>query len=502
MPASSKLLHPAMGLACWAVGGLALLQMDGALALANLAMALVITSVIATLWLPLWLTLACSGLAVLAFNWTFVPPRHTFVVDGAQNAVLLGAMWAVTWIVAALVARQRTAAGNAQRHARQAEQLRRFVEQLVVSTGAGTEGEVLRAALRELTGDDALLLLLPRGDESTFRLIGQPDENESAGLWHCARQGNAFGPHTGRDEGQPGWYLPLKGQEKRFGAVLLQGTEPASHDTLAQAQALCDQFALTLERTASVSEAALAREQTALQHITSTMLAALSHDYRTPLATILGAASSLNEQHDKLSPIQRQRLALTIEQEALQLSRLTDNALQLARLGTPGVQLQLDWELADDVVGVLMRNARQRGTAHRLRTRVEAGVTLIRCDAVLLLQLLENLVDNALKYSPPEALVELVVRRKARQIVFAVRDRGEGVPLAWRERIFDTFQRGPAGETADTARRGVGVGLAACRAIAEAHGGKLRYRARAHGGSSFEFWLPEITPPEAPVGEA
>ena len=136
----------------------------------------------------------------------------------------------------------------------------------------------------------------------------------------------------------------------------------------------------------------------------------------------------------------------------------------------------------------------------RSQTRVEPGLPLIRCDAVLMLQMLDNLLDNALKYSRSDTPVELVLCRQAGHVVFAVRDRGDGVPLEWQERIFEMFQRGPSapgGSMPDApSRRGAGVGLAVCRAIAQAHGGALRYRPRAHGGASFEFWLPESTPPD------
>jgi two-component system sensor histidine kinase KdpD len=239
------------------------------------------------------------------------------------------------------------------------------------------------------------------------------------------------------------------------------------------------------------------------------LLAAISHDYRTPLAAILGAASSLREQGERLAIEQRQRLAQTIIDQTVQLSRLTDNTLQLARLDRPGVSLQLDWESAEEIVGTVLRRARLHDVERRVRARLEPGLPLVRCDALLLSQMLQNLVENALKYSAPPAPVELLVRRQAGQIVFAVRDRGPGVAPAWRERIFEVFQRGEAqvfGLDAD-ARRGAGVGLAVCRAIARAHGGELKVRPRAHGGSSFECWLPEAVPPaierdEGSVGAA
>ena len=149
-----------------------------------------------------------------------------------------------------------------------------------------------------------------------------------------------------------------------------------------------------------------------------------------------------------------------------------------------------------------MRRVRQRDPGQHepnqgLRARVEPELPLLRCDALLLVQLIDNLVDNALKYGGG-APVEIVARRISAHLVLAVRDRGPGVPVALRERIFETFQRGAPvpGDNQAPARRGAGLGLAVCRAIARAHGGELRLRPRSHGGTAFELWLPEQQAPQ------
>jgi two-component system, OmpR family, sensor histidine kinase KdpD len=168
------------------------------------------------------------------------------------------------------------------------------------------------------------------------------------------------------------------------------------------------------------------------------------------------------------------------------------------RLDAPGVQLHLDWESPDELAGVAIDRARKHhDPERRIKVWAEPGLPLVRCDAVLFSQMLENLIDNALKYSDPPAPVELTVRRHGQHIVFAVRDSGPGIEPQWREKIFDVFQRGDwrSGSSNSAAQRGAGVGLAVCRSIALAHGGDLKLRPRSHGGSSFEFWLPEAEAP-------
>jgi two-component system sensor histidine kinase KdpD len=343
----------------------------------------------------------------------------------------------------------------------------------------------------------ALLVLrdgLPeRNDPEAAVLLGQADADGQAGLWHALRQGHALGPGTGRHEQLDRWYLPMRGRAASLGAAMLP-LPVAGRDlpaTRLHAQSLCDQMGLALQRRLAAHAERDAREQAQLQSVRNALLAAISHDFRTPLATILGAASSLQDQSDRLSIEQRQRLASTIADEARQLSRLTDNTLQLARL---------DWESAEEIVGTVLRRARQRmpggDPQRRVRARLEPGLPLIRCDALLLTQLLDNLVDNALKYSPEGEPIEILVRRLGNEIVLSVRDRGPGVPPAWRERIFEVFQRGEGGPSDTGSRPGAGVGLAVCRAIARAHGGELRLRARGHGGCSFECHLPAAEPPD------
>ncbi|MDL2337067.1 MAG: DUF4118 domain-containing protein [Pseudomonadota bacterium] len=492
----------------WAAAGLLMGWLDGRIDVANLAMLLVMASALAALWLPPIPSMLACAAAVLAFNVAFVPPRGTFSVDLHQHAVLLVTMLAVGWIVALLMARQRQLAARERLHALRAEQLQGLGEVLRNADDPRSQGPQLGDALSSLTGTRATLLMVSSAPSEPSEvpahvLLGEATPDEQAGLWLSLRQSRALGPGTGRHDEQPHWYLPMRGRQSSFGAALLPlAGLPADAETVrAHAQALCDQMGVAIERAIGAQAAAAAREEAQGQRLRNTLLAAISHDYRTPLATILGAATSLHDQADRLSAEQRRRLATTIADEAGRLARLTDNTLQLARLDTPGLSLQLDWESAEEIVGTVLRRARQLDTTPRVKARLEPGLPLLRCDAVLMVQLLDNLVYNAVKYGDSTAPVEIVVRRIADRVVFAVRDRGPGIAPAWRERVFDVFQRvDPAVHGAVSfdapSRHGAGVGLALCRAIARAHGGELTLRQRSHGGSSFECSLAVVAPPE------
>jgi two-component system sensor histidine kinase KdpD len=510
----------------WALAWLAMALLDGRVDLANLAMVLVLAAALSALWLPAWASLTAGVAAVLAFNWVFVPPRGTFSVDLRQHALLLGAMLVVNTIVTALVARLRASARQAVAQAARAEQLRNWGERLRDEADPAVHLGALRELLQAAAGVPAAVIALPppaatpppghAAPELPLGALkaGEADADQAAGLRLCLREGRALGQGTGRYEDQPDLYLPLRGRQACFGAVVLCGigeAGPARRDAelRAQLQALCDQMGQALQRAQAAAAERAARELAQQQGVRNALLAAISHDFRTPLATILGAASALEEQADRHDAAQRRRLAHGIVEEAGRLSRLTDNTLQLARLDAPGVALRCDWESAEEVVGAALRHARQRSASQRVRARLEPGLPLLWCDAMLVSQLLDNLVDNALKYSAEDAPVEILVRRAGAQLLLAVRDRGPGIAPAWRERVFEVFHRGAppqeaplarAGEAPDR-RPGAGIGLAVCRAIAQAHGGELRLRARGHGGCAFECLLPLRDPPPGPPGE-
>lgn len=484
--------------AVWVTGWAAMCALDGAVDVANLALVLVLTSAIASLWWPAWASAITAVAAVLAFNWAFVPPRHAFTVDLRQHALLLIALLLVSWIISGLMIRQRNLGAAAQRSAQREQRLRQWGDALRDSDDPLTHATALCGLLEKLADAPAALLLQPRGSASPDRLfVGVPGADQRVGLSLCARENRALGPGSGRYEEQPDVYLPLRGRGSAWGAVVMVGVGRAMGIAdIAHAQALCDQLGQALQRDETARREQEARDQAHDQGVRNALLAAVSHDYRTPLATILSAASSLADQGDRLRPEQRMRLATAIGDEARRLARLTANTLQLARLDAPGVQLRCDWESAEEIVGTALRHLRRRGDGGPVHARVEPGLPLLWCDAILLSQLLDNLVDNALKYGPPDGPVEIVVARRDTQVLLAVQDRGPGIAPAWRDKVFQAFQRGET--PAVDGGTGAGVGLAVCRAIARAHGGEVTVRSRRRGGASFECWLPLRSAPAVP----
>lgn len=505
---TNTLTRTILAMLAWAMGWAAMVGLEGRLDLANLAVLLVLISALSALWLPGWTSMVVSAVAVLAFNWFFVPPKFAFTVDLHQNALLLAALLLVNWIIAGLVIRQRRLAEAARTVAAREARLRQWGDTLRDASDPAAHAAALRTALQEATGNAvvvAVLRALGSPPENTAALqVGEPNDEQRVGLALCVRDGHALGSGSGRYDELPDVYLPLRGRGVTLGAALIIGLahHPQKHELRPHLQALCDQMGSALHRSLMAAQEQQARDQAQLQASRNALLAAISHDYRTPLATIMGAASALQEQGERMDGAQRQLLASGIVEESERLARLTDNTLQLARLDAPTVQLRCDWESAEEIVGAVLRRVRRRPAGARVHAWVEPDLPLLWCDAMLVSQLLDNLLDNGLKYSPADAAVELHATRDAEHLVLAVTDRGPGIAPAWREKVFEVFQRGNAGPSASQADagRGAGVGLAVCRAIARAHQGELLLRPRAEGGCRFECRLPlrgEGPPPQS-----
>ncbi|MCE3251679.1 MAG: histidine kinase [Cellvibrio sp.] len=514
LTSSRHLTRYSIGLAIWLLGWCLLLLLDTHLDLASLSLILVLASAIASLWLPVSVTLLASVIALMAFNWAFVPPRGTFAIDLHQHTVLLLAMLMVNMIIAGLMVFLREQSRRAFTYAHAAEELRTWSDKLRDASEPIQLLDDLYRALERLSGGKvnhhpvALVTLNdqlpPDNIASSLDKFGTVTADQEDALWHCLRSGQPLGPGTGHYQELDALYLPLRGRSLTSGAAMIAGI--ASLDefpAINQAQALCDQMGVALERHRIQQQERQSRDQVQAQTVRNTLLAAISHDYRTPLATIMGAASSLDQQSGRLSDTQRQQLARSIVDEADRLRRLTSNVLQLARLDAIGSNIQGDWESAEEIVGSVMRRMRNHDPHLRLSASLEANLPLLWGDSLLLSQLLENLIDNSLKYSPPESPVNVVAyldktQRDKHQLILAVRDQGTGIAAADYEQIFEVFQRGDHRQSGGVG--GTGIGLALCRAIAHAHGGELEFHATA-AGASFECHLPLRAQPANPESD-
>lgn len=482
-----------LGAFIWMLGWIAVYTLDGHLDVSNLAMLLVLTSALASVCFPWRMSISLAVAFVLVFDWFFIPPRGTFTVDIHQHALMLFVMLVVNIIIVSLVAVKRAQSELAERHAREADILRQWSDALLESTAPQEHLAELQYLLENLSGKKVSLLVLkndlPEQDDiQQVSLLGETSIEQRHALWYCLRNNQQLGRGTGRFDMFSDVYLPLRARGYALGAALLSNFAEHEVSTRIHLQAICDQFGNALERYRSHQQELTAREHAQAQLVRNNLLAAISHDYRTPLATIMGAASSLNEQTEKLDAAQHHQLAQRIYDEAERLNLMTNNILQFARLDAEK-RIKCDWQSAEEILADLMRRWRGRNLGHRLQIQLQPQLPLLWCDAVLIGQLLENLVDNALKYSPPDSPVSIDVHLENHLCLFSVSDKGQGIDSRWHHTIFEPFQRGPIDQHG-TPTVGAGVGLALCRAIARAHGGDVSLLCPADGGSCFSLQLP------------
>jgi two-component system sensor histidine kinase KdpD len=266
-------------------------------------------------------------------------------------------------------------------------------------------------------------------------------------------------------------------------------------------QQACDLLGLDIERAQTLRLAQQAKDDAQSQSLRNTLLTSISHDYRTPLANLMGAASVIHDQAARLSTDKVAALAQTVIDEAQHLNRMTTNTLQLARLDAAPLQIKKDWESLQEILGSVLTKTRLRHPQREMMVMVPEGLPLIHCDAILLVQLFDNLIENAIKYSPDDTPIDIQVQTKPNALEVRVMDQGAGIADAWKDKVFQAFER----VHADTAqadatdatqlRRGMGVGLAVCNAIAKVHDAKLWVEDRAPHGAVMCLQLPVLKQP-------
>ena len=415
--------------------------------------------------------------SVLAFNFFFTEPYHTFVVNNSEYIVTFIVMLVVTLVTNALVLRLRRQMALLKTRQNRADTLLRLSRAL---TQAGGSAAMLTTAERELSE------VFGR----TVRIVRQTEELSGADEQAVARwvmdHGKPAGAGTDTLPGARGVYYPLNGSESTLGVVALSSpfSGALSHDQKALLEAVSVLISVSIER-----EELFARTQNVLiqaehDRTQNALLRAVSHDLRTPLATIVGAAGALKSKPDEATTTM---LIENIEQEGEWLHTVVENLLQLTRLDQPLPKLAYTRETVDDIVSSAVSHMQNRGIKGRLKIEPPAEVVSIDVDAALVQQVLVNVLDNAVKYSERDTPIELAVRVLADGMIrFDVADRGKGFPVEERSRLFDLFYRGKNA----TSSRGTGLGLAICKAVVTAHGGSIRIDNREGGGCVVSFTLP------------
>jgi two-component system sensor histidine kinase KdpD len=465
----------------------------------NLVMLYLAGVVAAAVFLGRGPAVLAAGLSVLAFDYFFVQPRFSFSVADTEYLLTFTGLFVVGLVISSLAARSREQAEAARRREAQAVVLYELSRDLAAAAGLDDILDVVVQHIGATFSREAVILLRagdavePRSLRPGFVL----DENELAVAAWTLKQGVAAGRGTDTLPAASARYIPLKTARGVIGVLGVRPVEPDSYLTPEQRrllEAFASQAALGIERAQLADQASRAQLLQATEELQRALLNSISHDLRTPLVSITGTLTSLEEDGACLDePAQRSMITMARE-EAERLNRLVGNLLDMTRIEAGA--LRTSQELCDiqEVISAALDRLGSRLEGRQVT--VDAPPLLAPMDFVLMLQVLANLLDNALKYSPPAAPIEIRAQVSGSRLEIAVLDRGGGVPSDDLSRIFDKFYRVHRPEGVG----GTGLGLAICKGIVEAHRGRIWAENRAGGGLIVSVSLP--CEPAAPTSAA
>ena len=441
-----------------------------------------------------------SILSVLTFDVLFVPPRLSFAVADTQYLFTLCVMLAVALVISNLTARVRDQAEAARARERRTAAL------YAVSRACASAGEtydVVQTAGQRVAEvfESEVAVFLPHRDGRLTPALAEhapfaSDQKELAVAQWAFDHGERAGLGTSTLPGSVAIYLPLLVSK---GAVGVLGVRPGGDgkpfdsERLHLLEAFANQVALAVERTNLAAEAQAAELQAETERMRSALLASVSHDLRTPLAAIGGASSTLLRGEGSLPDASRRELLQSINEEAERLNRFIANLLDMTRLEAGAITVRKEWQPVEEVIGAALGQLDAGLAGREVRTHVPESLPLVPLDTALVVQALDNLLENAVKYTPVGSPLEIGARLENDWLVLEVSDRGPGIAEGEEGRVFDKFYRLPNG----SAQPGAGLGLAICKAIAAAHGGAARVANRPGGDAVFSLRLPlGGTPPE------
>ena len=449
----------------------------------------------------LWPSVAAVIACVLAYNFFFLPPLYTFTVADPRNIVALLFFGVAALVASRLASRLREQTLAARTRARTTEELYGFSRKIAAIASLD---DLLWASTYQVASmlHLSVVVLLPEGEALAVRAGYPPedalDEADLAAATLCFSNDKPAGRGSDTLPGTRRLFVPLATARGPVGVLGLDAgpDAPADHSLLGPGQrrlldALADQIAVAIERIRLAEEVTEAQHRAETERLRSALLTSLSHDLRTPLAAILGAATGLETYGASLPPEERAGLLSTIREEAERLGQFVANLLDMTRLEAGAIAARREPVELDEAIGSALRRAGRVLGRHRVVTDVPGVLPALDLDPVLFEQVLLNLLDNAAKYSPEGGAITLRARAVADAVELAIEDEGPGIPADIMPRIFEKFVRA---EGADRRRAGTGLGLAICHGFLTAMGASIRAANREdRSGAVFTLTLPVRT---------
>lgn len=439
--------------------------------------------------------------SVLLFDFCFVRPFFSFAVGDAQYLLMFSVMLTIGLLISALTARIQQQLKLSQQQERRTAALFRLTRQLSELIGSEFLIQTAGRQLVEIFASEVVIYLCGKSSEFELRFgadtsISSIPVNAVVAQW-VAEHNQLAGAGTDTLPNGTALFVPMLGSQRTVGTI---GVKPSAANQFLdpEQQRLLETcaslVALAIERDISVLEVQQAQVQVETEQLRNSLLSSVSHDLRTPLAAMAGAANSLLSEREKLPDISRTEMLQSIVDESLRLSRLVDNLLDMTRLESGHLELNRQWHVIEELVCSALSRLKGPLSQHTITTDLPADLPLVFVDGLLLEQVFVNLLENAARHTPHHSTIEITARLTRDAIEIIVADNGPGLPPGTEERIFEKFFQ--ANRHTPDGRRGVGLGLAICRAIIDIHGGRIQATNRASGGAEFRIRLPMSQPPQ------
>ena len=433
-------------------------------------------------------------LSVLLWDFFFVKPHLTFAVEDTQYIFAFITLLLVGLTISYLTTRIRQQTDAAESRESETATLYALSRTLAAVVGLDSTIHAITDSTRQTFGLDAVIFLPNAKNKARLEPhLDQPDsrvgENEVAAAVWCFEHQKVIGHGTDTLPNARARYLPLSTARGTVGVMALLVTSSTSRFTTQQTrllEAYTDLAAVAIERTQFAEKVRSAEILETTEKLQTALLNSISHDLRTPLVSVIGVLSSLQEEGIELDEAARRNLIQVAREEAERLNHLITNLLDVTRLESGALKISRLPSDVEDIVGAALEQLRSRSDNRPVKIELTEGLPFVSADFGLIVQVLVNILENAFKYSPPGSPVEVVGRKKGNLVEIEVADRGVGIPEQDLLRIFDKFYRVQRPDSVV----GTGLGLAICKGIVEAHGGSITAENRPGGGTIIKVTLP------------
>lgn len=452
-------------------------------------------------------SIAACFVSVLLFDIAFVPPVGSFTITDSQYLITFFIMLLIGLLISAQANQLRSQLELGQRRERRLLSLNRLSKQLAAISGDEFLVIAVGKHLQETFGNEIAIYINPSGSKDmpilafgqSTHIAAHPVSALTA-HW-VANHDQAAGKGTDTLPNAIALFIPITGSQSTLGAIAIDCEQA---ETLLQSEqrqwieSCANQLALALERDRLSVVASEAKLRSEAERIRSTLLSGVSHDLKTPLAVIAGASSALIQYHSPQAE-NGMELLQAIYDESTHLNSMIDNVLQISRIETGTIHPRLQWHFLDEIVGAAISRMQPILKDHTIQVCIPQTLPLVKIDALLIEQVLQNLLENAAKYTPSGSKIVITAHLDHQELIVTISDNGPGIPTGKETQIFDRYFRSSNGKDSG---RGSGLGLAVCKAIIELHEGVIRAKNLLGGGAEFEFRLPcREQPPQVILDE-